>query len=210
MDQADNAAAGSGQPRGAVIFDMDGTIVHLLLDFDDIRRQIGIPPGPVLETIEPWTGQVRRRAEAILLQRELQAAEQCELLPDAKEVLIGLRRGGWRVALLTRNCRAAAELVLKRHGLEFDAVRTREDGVIKPSPEPVQAICRDLGVACENCWVVGDYLFDIQSGRDAGARTVLVRGPRTEAAWSEQADFFVQRLGELPALLESGLREKNS
>jgi HAD superfamily hydrolase (TIGR01509 family) len=207
MNTPNNAAA-AYRPCGAVIFDMDGTIVHMVLDFDDIRREIGIKAGPVLETIEPWTGAARERAEAILLCRELQAAEQAELLPGVKQVLLALRACGWRLALLTRNCRPATERVLSRHGLRFDVVRTREDGLFKPSPEPVRDICRSLGVRCEDCWVVGDYLFDVQAGRAAGARTILVRGPKTSDAWADEADWMAEDLGEALAIIDGSAKER--
>ena len=42
-------------PIEAVIFDLDGTLLHTELDFDLIRQQIGIDSGPVLEALEHIT-----------------------------------------------------------------------------------------------------------------------------------------------------------
>ncbi len=89
-----------------------------------------------------------------------------------------------------------------KHGLEFDAVRTREDGAVKPSPEPVRAICEALGVRPEETWTVGDYLFDILAGKEAGATTVLMVGDRRPPEYADQADHVIRHLDELLALIE--------
>jgi len=188
----------------AVIFDLDGTITEPYLDFDKIRREIGMPPdaGPILEAMERMPPDDRRRAEDVLRRHEAEAAEASVLNDGAREVLQWLDEKGIRTAVLTRNSRVSVERVLTRHGLRFDAVRTREDGAIKPSPEPVRALCRELGVDPSETWVVGDYLFDVQSGRQAGAKTVLLWPKPERPVWHTQADHVVRHLVELRRLIE--------
>lgn len=186
--------------KGAVVFDLDGTLTRPFLDFDAIRAEIGVA-GPILEAIEKMDVPSRRRAEEILLQWEREAAHRAELHPGAPEVLAECHRMGYRTAILTRNSRASVDLVLRTHGLAVDALRTREDGAIKPSPEPVLSLCGELGVDPIRSWVVGDYLFDIQSGRAAGTRTVLMIGDSPAPPFALQADFVIRRLGELIDLL---------
>lgn len=188
----------------AVIFDMDGTITEPYLDFGWIREQIGMPrdAGPILEAMERMTDDERRRAEAVLHRCEAEAAEASLLNDGVHEVVSGLKGRGILTAVLTRNSRVSAETVLNKHGLRFDLVRTREDGAIKPSPEPVLAICRTLGVSPAEAWVVGDYLFDVQSGRAAGARTVLFWPGPELPEWHDQADHVIAGLTELIPLIE--------
>lgn len=45
----------------------------------------------------------------------------------------------------------------------------------KPKPGLIEAACRDLGVRRADSWMVGDTSSDIEAGRMAGCRTVLVR-----------------------------------
>jgi phosphoglycolate phosphatase-like HAD superfamily hydrolase len=72
---------------------------------------------------------------------------------------------------------------------------TREDAPPKPAPDPVWLACRRMGVEPTDVVFVGDYEFDMLSGRRAGARTVLLRsGTMTESA---HADFSVGSLSEL-------------
>ncbi|NLX20985.1 MAG: HAD family hydrolase [Phycisphaerae bacterium] len=195
---------GNGRGDAAVFFDMDGTLTKPCFDFDAIRREIGLPKEPwmpILEALELMPADERRRAEAILLRHEAEAAETCDLWEDAVEVVSRLRGAGLRTALLTRNSRQSAERVLARHGLSFPIVHTREDGPIKPAPDPVLAVCRQLDVPPAKTWVVGDYLFDLQSGNAAGARTVLMIGDAPRPVYADQADFVIRRLSELLGLL---------
>lgn len=184
----------------AVLFDMDGTLTRPCFDFEAIRREIGLPDEPwlpILESLELMTPAERQRAEEILLRHEEAVAETCDLWDDAVEVVSRLRGAGVLTALLTRNSRQSAERVLARHGLTFPIVHTREDGPIKPAPDPVLTVCRQLGVPPAQAWVVGDYLFDVQSGNAAGATTVLMIGDAPRPDYADQADFVIRRLSEL-------------
>ena len=86
---------------------------------------------------------------------------------------------------------------MSTHGFHFEAIRTREDGAIKPSAEPVHSLCDELQAQPSQSWVVGDYLFDLQSGRAAGTRTVLMIGDNEVPAFASLADHVIRRLHEL-------------
>ncbi|MBP7935428.1 MAG: HAD family hydrolase [Phycisphaerae bacterium] len=197
-------------PRAAaVLFDLDGTLTRPYFDFAAIRAEIGLSPEsrlPILESIELMDAGQRKRAEEILLRREREAALASELWDDAHAVLAALRTAGLNLGLMTRNSRVSADTVIAKHGLEFDRIHTREDGPVKPSPEPVLALCGQLGVAPVAAWVVGDYLFDIQSGQAAGATTALMIGDAAVPDYADQANHVIRRLSELPALLGLGAR----
>jgi len=187
--------------RSAVIFDMDGTLTEPYLDFDALRAEVGVE-GPVLEAMVQMDPASRERAEAALLRYEREAAENATLQDGAVEVIDALRAKGHPIAILTRNARATVDLVLKNHGITVDALRTREDGAIKPSPEPVLSICQELNADPRRSWMVGDYLFDIMSGRAAGTHTVLMVGDKPMPKFADQADYVIRRLGELLPIIE--------
>ena len=60
--------------RSAIIFDLDGTITKPYLDFDAIRREIGIASGTILEAMQGMEAAERLRAQAIVLRHEWEAA----------------------------------------------------------------------------------------------------------------------------------------
>jgi len=190
--------------RSAVIFDLDGTLTKPDLDFDVIRAEIGVD-GPILEAMERMAPDRRKRAESILVRYEHEAAGRAELHESAIEVLTRLRDAGYGLAILTRNSRANVDAILSRFGIEVDALRTRDDGAIKPSAEPVLSLCSELEADPGDSWMVGDYLFDIQSGRAAGAKTVLMIGDRERPDFADQADHTITRLLDLLPIVGVGL-----
>jgi len=158
-----------------VIFDLDGTITVNNLDFAVIRQEIGLAGGqPILEYMDTAPPEEQARVSEILERHERQAAETAELNDGATELLLHLARKGIKTALLTRNSRGSARVVMDRHGLAFDLVVAREDAEPKPSPQPVLLIADRLGMPPQDMLMVGDYKFDIMSGQAAGAKTALL------------------------------------
>ena len=185
-----------------IILDFDGTLTKRYLDFDAMRAEIGVE-GPILEAMEGMDEQGRQRAEAILARYERDAAENATLQEGAVEVVAECRARGHPVAILTRNARATVDIVLSAHNIVVDAIRTRTDGAIKPSPEPVWSICQELGAAPERSWMVGDHLFDIITGEAAGTHTVLMVGDGPAPDYAGRADHVIHRLAELLPLVDA-------
>jgi HAD superfamily hydrolase (TIGR01549 family) len=187
-------------PR-AILFDMDGTLTQPLLDFDLIRRDIGIGNSPILESIAKMTADDKIIAERILHGHEQRAAEASTLNPGCRELLVWLAQAGVATALVTRNTRQSVDTVFRRHGLHFDICITREDGKFKPDPAPLFLACEKIGVKPADAWMVGDGYHDIEAGVAARIRTVWVShgGPRTFAA---EPAHVVNDLLELRTFLE--------
>jgi len=185
-----------------VLFDMDGVVVHQRLDFLAIKREIfGNTEGFILERMEGLPDAERRRAEAILERHETAAAMTAEPMDGIQPFLAWMETRQLRRGLVTRNSRKSVELVLGRLGLRFDAVVTREDAPPKPAPDPVWLACRRMNVEPADALFVGDYEFDMVSGRRAGTRTVLLRS--TTMTESANADYSVASLAELRERLEA-------
>ena len=191
-----------------VIFDMDGTLTEELLDFDLIRREIGVPMNVgILEHISRLSGEEMTRAEEILHRHEMAAAATCAVCDGALVVLAALRAEGIRTALLTRNSAACAKAVLSRHGLSLDYVATREHVPHKPHADSILNITRHFEILPEQTLMVGDYLYDVQAARNAGADSALLH--MDEGPWPEfagQATYKVRHLREVLGLvLSSGV-----
>ncbi len=191
-------------PIRAVIFDLDGTITQPYFDFDAIRAEIGLPKdgGPVLEAMERMTAQERRRAEEILHYHEDKALAASELNPGARETLLALRARGIHIGVLTRNRKRNAQAIADKHNLPFDAVVGREDGPVKPDAFGVRHLCRHFGVRPSETLLVGDYLFDLQCARAAGAIGVLIANHPQASRFAEEADFQITQLDELLAIVD--------
>ncbi len=183
----------------AVIFDLDGTITQPYFDFDAIREEIGIPRngGPVLEALEQMSPARRKRAEEILHYHEQKAIAESRLNPGAKETIDALRQAGIRVGVLTRNQRDNAVAVARMHNLDFDAILGREDGPAKPDAFGVLHLCERFSIPPRQTMLVGDYLFDLQCARTAGAIAVWLNNNHHNQDFGEHADFSVDNIGEI-------------
>jgi len=157
-----------------VIFDMDGTLTRSGLDFDLMRREIGIEDGqPVWEAVQQLPPPARERAEAVVCRHEARDAAACELQPYAADVVRRLRAAGKVVSLMTRNSRVSVDVFIERHEIAFDLTRARCDGVVKPAPDPVLDLCAAASVAPAATIAIGDYKYDLECANRAGAVSVL-------------------------------------
>ncbi|WP_427893304.1 HAD family hydrolase [Kribbella sp. GL6] len=136
------------------------------------------------------------------------------LEPDAVETLRALRAGGLKLGVLSNTIwpRRRHEEIFARDGvLElFDgAVYTSEIAHTKPHPEAFLAAMAAVGVSDPSrCLFVGDRLFDdVWGAQNAGMRAAHLPHsaiPREQVGHTEGTpDATVQRLSELPALIDS-------
>jgi len=194
----------------AVLFDLDGTLIQQTIDFEQMRlevlqvaEQFGRVPAPfaslpVLELIdrvvadhdarEEGTGsRFARAAQEVVAAIELAAAASAAAYPGVPEFLVWLRRAGFRVGIVTRNCREAVEQALARSSLACDVLLTREDVTrVKPDPEHLLVALGRMGVPAVDAVMCGDHPMDVIAGRSAGTATVGIQ------SGDLPADRFVQ------------------
>ena len=197
-------SAWDGKVIRGVLFDLDNTLVDSGLDFDAMRRAMELPAGvSILEAIDGLPLVRAARCRQILHQFELAGAARASLLPGARELLAELASRGLRCGIVTRNSREIASLTLANVDQRFDLVLTRDCGPVKPDPWPVQHACKLWGLMPAEVVVIGDYRFDIESGRAAGASTVLLTHQPHPASYPnpEKADLVLSSLAEYPRLL---------
>jgi HAD superfamily hydrolase (TIGR01509 family) len=153
-----------------------------------------LPPGPILESLAKLPEPRASHCRQILERHELAGAHRATLMPGIAAFLDQLRDRGLRTALMTRNSRAITLLTLGRLSLEFDPVVAREDAPAKPDPAGIHKICGTWGLRPERVTMLGDYRFDLEAGRRAGARTVLYTAGRDPESidYANLADFCLR------------------
>jgi HAD superfamily hydrolase (TIGR01549 family) len=186
-----------------VIFDMDGTLTLPAIDFPAIRRELGIPAGDLIVSIDSLPAEARRRAWAVVEAHEERAVRAQRLQNGAAELLAECRRQGVRLGLVTRNSRRSVESLCQKFGLQFDAAITREFRSVKPDPGPVLHVLSQWEMPPARALVVGDYRHDIECGRAAGAKTCFFQNPGTPF-YGEHADFVVASMAELRRIVLGG------
>jgi HAD superfamily hydrolase (TIGR01662 family) len=157
----------SGKPR-AVLFDRDGTLIK------DV---------PYLA--DPW---------------------RVQPMPGARRTLNQLRRQGLAVGVVSNQSGVARGLI---NPSELARVNARVESLLgpfhtwqvcphapdagcscrKPEPGMVTAAAEELGLAPDECLLIGDIGSDVDAALAAGARAVLVPTPKTKAAEIDHAQL---------------------
>jgi HAD superfamily hydrolase (TIGR01549 family) len=190
------------------IFDLDGTLTKPVHDFAFIRRELSIPDRSDilghLDTLEPSEAALRH---ARLSEIELELARGAEAADGALSLIESLCLQGYRIGILTRNSREIALLTLEAIGagchFTSQSVIGREDAAPKPDPEGIYRLLGRWGGDAADAVMIGDYLFDLQAGKAAGAVTLHVGRPDGQR-WPECTDFAVTSLAELLPLFAAG------
>jgi HAD superfamily hydrolase (TIGR01509 family) len=164
-------------PIRGVIFDLDGTLVDSRLDFDRMRREMGIAGSQtLLEALAEMPPERAQRCWEILLEHERRGAEVATLLPGVPEFVESLRARGLACGVVTRNSREPTLALLARLGLVFDPVLGRDEAPPKPDPAALVHIAQAWGHAPRECVMIGDFRYDIEAARRAGMHAVLFTG----------------------------------
>ncbi|MBW2094471.1 MAG: HAD-IA family hydrolase [Deltaproteobacteria bacterium] len=194
-----------------VLFDFDGTLTKPgALDFDEIKAAIGCPHEiPVLEYMRGITDPVRRQEVSDILDTfETRGAEISEPNTGAEAIIPYLKEQGILVGILTRNTLKTVIRALENFeatGIsDFDLVITRDDQLKpKPHPEGILWAAEEMGIKPEDILMVGDFAFDMEAGKKAGAITVFLDNHGKQRAEVERA-FSISTLEELKEIIEMG------
>ena len=183
------------------IFDMDGTLTHAIHDFDAIRSQLGLPEGkPILEALAELPAAEAQPIHQQLNQIELEIAHQSTAAPGAAALLETLAANGCQLGILTRNNAPNITATLKAAGLDHfftaDNLISRDCAAPKPHPDGINLLLERWQAQAEKAVMVGDHLFDLDSGRNAGTATIHVDRSGV-FPHQQQTDLGVQELDEL-------------
>jgi len=187
------------------VFDLDGTLTVAVHDFAAIRHELAIPEGvDILDHLSALPTQRAETLHARLQEIELELAGLTQAADGALPLLEQLHHNGVQLGILTRNTRENALRTLELIGLDgfFDPehVLGRNEVLPKPDPEGIHCLAGLWGTGAEATVMVGDYQYDLQAGRLAGALTVHVDATRS-FRWPELADISVASLQDLIALI---------
>jgi hydrogenase expression/formation protein HypE len=192
-----------------VLFDFDGTLtLPGAPDFPAIKRVLGCPlEHPILEFIALQPPDRRPGLVKILEEHEDLAAVSSLPNRGAESCLQVLKGKQMPMGILTRNSLRSVRRALEQFECiaieDFVAVVTREISLPKPHPQGVLEAARQMGLVPAELAVVGDFRFDVVSGKRAGAVTILLTngGASVMAPDDPEPDHIIGHLDELPVLL---------
>jgi len=188
---------------GAVIFDLDGTLIdsaplyHKIIDV--VFAKLGVPPVP-RETLQEamddgdfdWDyvlpDNMKNRKEELIDKARViiddiappMFRKQIKLIPGTDDTIRDIAAMGVKIGLVTSTpmqYMAVKMVPLKNAGIEklLEVIITADDvRNKKPAAEPLVKCSKRLGVVLDKCVYVGDTRVDIRAGKAAGMKTVGV------------------------------------
>lgn len=209
-----------------VVFDFDGTLTELRLDFERMRHEIlktlsryvpvdrlnGKKSLYIIEMIHALAeGCDPETARAIvddgfhrLVELECEAAKGKDVFPFTRDILGWLKERDIRIAITTRNCMEALELAFEDLSDYVEVVVTRDHTkLLKPHPGQIEKALERLRVAPEEALMVGDHPTDIMAGKAFAVKTVGVLTGATKKEDLEQAgaDYVAADIRSLPEII---------
>jgi len=167
----------------AAIFDLDGTLVRLPINYDSLYRQLkelfhtDSEFKPLLPTIiELSKGDNSRIDDAydILCQEECHAADFLSVNDGAADILSFFKNKQFALGLVTMQCKNAVQKVHAKFPelAVFSRTVTREESYDRA--DQIEKTLASLNVSAEDTIVIGDRINDVESAKKVGCKCVLV------------------------------------
>lgn len=182
----------------AVIFDLDGTLLHTLPDIhfyvNEMLAHYGYPLRSEKEVMQ-FIGCGSKNLIKLSLPDGLTEEEiskrhayynkiytasgspKTKLFDGIEEVIVALKQRGYKLAILTNKPQETTDNVYERYmkHLGFDLVIGQSDKVkVKPDPTTANAIIKQFDVLPENTYFVGDGETDVKTSLNANTNGIAV------------------------------------
>ncbi|MEZ5668362.1 MAG: HAD-IA family hydrolase [Alphaproteobacteria bacterium] len=223
------AAAPPPSSRGAILFDLDGTLVDTLPDLagaaNAFLAQHGRPRLAV-ERVQAMVGdgllalaarviaaggirpagpeEAARHALRFRALYEARGHRGSALYPGVAETLARLAEAGFALAVCTNKTEAMAAQLLDQLGIggRFATVGGSDSfGARKPDRAHVQGMLDRLGQPPARALMVGDSANDVRAASGAGVRCIVVAyGYGLQGALAAGPETVIKAFDELPAL----------
>jgi HAD superfamily hydrolase (TIGR01509 family) len=202
----------------ALIFDLDGTLVDtvyahvfawqraldeagMAVDGWRIHRRIGMSGGLLTRAVARELGRAISVEEAEQLQRRhgelfLEFLPERRPLPGARELLHDLRSAGIPHGIATSGRRPEINLSLEMLGVGDETIVVERGDVLraKPAPDLFLNCQQRMGVSVDDCYVVGDAVWDLLAARRARMLSIgLLSGGYGEDELTQAGAFRVYR-----------------
>lgn len=216
-----NLIFGAMQGYLAVLFDLDGTLIHskgvIGNCINETLVQFGLPPFeknelhdlvgvPLAKALSKRTSDTKPLIDYF---RKLYISSYKEgtwVYNGIKSILVDLKKKEKKIGVVTLKATHVAKEVLK--GLKLleyvDAVEGDDDiSQLKPSPDQINKICAKLEVSPTQAVMVGDTSMDIKAGKNAGCITigVLWGAMSMDCLVEAEVDYLARNPEELNEIL---------
>ena len=129
------------------------------------------------------------------------------LYPGMVKLLYNLKKNNWLIGIATNKSRIGLTNGLAKHDLSdiFDITLSTDENIPKPNPAMALRAMKELGVAKDKTFIIGDTINDIGLGVNAGIVSIGVKWGYNskDLLLSAGANHLVSDANELNILLKN-------
>jgi phosphoglycolate phosphatase len=223
------------KPIKAIIWDLDGTLIHFKIDYlrarktaIEILKKHVIPKRlltvnvSILENIKyarayfekeglshKKINEIIEEVDKKIIEIEYEAATNATMIKGIDQVLEFAKDKNLKQAIFTFNTRRNAEISLKRVNLlhYFNIIVGRDNITnLKPHPDHLIHICNVLNVSPVEIIVIGDNTRDIEAAINVGAHSIAVITKLARIETLQKADKMIKE-SEIPLKLINSIEK---
>ena len=165
-----------------IVFDLDGTLIQLPIDYKKIQKNlkeffnISNELKPLIPTIIKLSKNDQNKIRTsfdLICKEEILASDNFKTMNNALETLIFLKSKNLSLCLVTMQCKDALEKVLQKLQISdlFDSVISRDESFDRQ--KQIELSLQNIVLTPSEILVVGDRIHDIESAKKIGCMPIL-------------------------------------
>jgi len=165
-----------------IIFDLDGTLIQLPVNYEIVQNNLkeffktSENLKPLIPTIIKLSKNDQNKINTsfeLICKEEVLASKNFKIMTDAVEILHFLKSKNFSLCLVTMQCRDALEKILRKMDVLdlFDSIISRDDSYDRF--EQIKNSLKNINLKPSDVLVVGDRIYDVESAKKAGCIPIL-------------------------------------
>lgn len=165
-----------------IIFDLDGTLVRLPIQYNEIFKKLQIlfdtndefkPLIPTIIKKSKNDTKIVQNAFNLICEEEILATNNFEVINDAINTLNYFKKNNYSICLVTMQCFKAAKIILDKMQVSelFSSIVTR-DSSHERNAQITKSI-ESLSFSTNEILMVGDRINDVRSAQQVGCPVIL-------------------------------------
>jgi len=165
-----------------MIFDLDGTLVRLPIQYDIISEKLR-NLFDTKDDFKPLIPSILKKANNdmnlvqqafdLICDEEVKSTNNFEVIEDAIEILNHFKNENFSLGLITMQCKKAAKLILDSMNISnyFSCILTRDDSYERTIQ--IKKSVEFLSLSPQEIVVIGDRIHDVNSAKQIGCSAIL-------------------------------------